>query len=413
MNRLAILFLLSAVCSQQLFGAEPVPPSTAYTRGLLRAPDSAHARDVLGISNFVFVTISGGTNGAFGDVLTNNRSAQTTLANKLLLTNSPFHMQVLGADVFKVDTSGRVIGVHFYGDGLGLSNAVDLVAGGTNVTVTPSAGNRSWTIAVTAGLNGTNGANGTNGVVFPLTDSTVIGTNGTGGGERSISFIKDWNSGTNLALSFGFNALRNDFYQDPVRTHFNTYGGANFKFDQGLVIDADLTVSTDLALLSPPYQATIGPNNHFLFWNDSTKKVNVPTSLFPYWPSFADLGINTMTNLAGKTIEDIGLWSSLVNPPDTVAWSAGAVTLGWPTLYSTHSITSNSWVTGFAGGIAGKTLTAFVTITNATATDYTLSVSNSVTSTDGLRSWNVTNKTSRGFSFKVGAQTNAASQPFF
>ena len=99
--------------------------------------------------------------------------------------------------------------------------------------------------------------------------------------------------------------------------------------------------------------------------------------------------------------------------PDTVAWASGSLTLGWPTRYHTHSITSNSWIVGYSGGSAGKTLTCFLTVTNATASDFTLSVSNSVTSTDGLRSWTCTNKSSRGFSFKIGVQTNAATQPFY
>jgi len=191
---------------------------------------------------------------------------------------------------------------------------------------------------------------------FPLTSSTVLLTNPVA--SQGISLIKNWNGSTIFnALGFNFLSTANELYMDTNGMAFNTHGATDFRFDQGLTVLGGLRV--------------------------------------------------------GGQIDGNGAGITNLQAPDTIAWASGPLTLGWPTLYHTHSITSNSWVTGFAGGIAGKTLTAFLTVTNATASDFTLSVSNSVTSTDGLRSWTVTNKQSRGFSFKSGVQTNTSSAPFF
>ncbi len=164
---------------------------------------------------------------------------------------------------------------------------------------------------------------------------------------------------------------------------------------------------------------------------DNLTSGTVPDARFPATlPAASGVNLTALNaaNLGSGTIPDArfpatlpaasgvnltALTAANITPPDTIAWAAGSLTLGWPTRYHTHSITSNSWVTGFSGGVAGKTLSAFLTVTNATSTDYTLSVSNSVTTTDGLRSWTCTNKSSRGFSFGIGTQSNGTSQPFY
>lgn len=429
--RVAPLLALGALCAWSCHGqGNPNPPAGAASQAEVNAgvsrskfvsPYTAKFSTVIpaGISNFVFTTL-GGTNNGGGTNTPTYALTNVTLwfinpgnSNAIKVSRnggSVFWQQVtLGStnnphDLFGVFQSI----VNFYtnvdfrngltvssgtmaGNAGGLSNSVDLVASGTNVSVTPSAGNRIWTITVRDTLNGTNGINGingTNGFSFPLTNSTVLLTNGTSGAaDRAISLVKDWNGTTNLALSFKWNSTVNDFYMDAGAMHFNTFGSSAFTFDQGLFILGPLTAGGDIYMTN----ATIEPeadNDRFVARDATTGRLKI-------------------TSYDIKAIPN-----NFITAPDTVAWDAGAVTLGWPTLYSTFTITSNTWVTGFSGGIAGKTLSAFLTITNGTGTDYTLSVSNSVTSTDGLRTWTVTAGKSRGFGFKVGSQTNASSSPF-
>jgi hypothetical protein len=303
------------------------------------------------------------------DVLTNNRTAQTTLKGGALI----------------------------YGD-TNLANAVNIGPSGavfSNSTFSVTLAGNGSVIDI-----GSEPSSQTVQVVRKTTANTVgVGLNVYAGGASVGATNK---AGGTLNLSAGISTGN---------------AGSSVNFLTALAGSSGTTDNAPVARWFLASDGTFYPwlNNTYDFGSASLHAKTV-------FGGVVKVGASGNTNVisdSGSLLNNIGLTNGVITAPggltapDTIAWAAGSLTLGWPTLYHTHSITSNSWVDGFAGGIAGKTLTCFLTVTNATAVDYTLSVSNSVTSTDGLRSWTVTNKTSRGLSFKVGAQTNAASQPFY
>jgi len=199
-----------------LQAAEPVPPSTAYTRTLLRATNAAAARTILGVSN------GGATNGI---QMLSGFGTNTTLVNPVFYDTDLTHFievslqgvlvggsngadAVLRADAnnlyLEAETSSDKIVARigqFAGNGGGMSNAVDLIAG-ANVTITPGANLRSFTIASTGGgaLGNvvTNGADPLN----PNFNWMIGANNSVAPGDSSSIMFGDNNTNLNTT-SFG------------------------------------------------------------------------------------------------------------------------------------------------------------------------------------------------------------------
>jgi hypothetical protein len=103
-----------------------------------------------------------------------------------------------------------------------------------------------------------------------------------------------------------------------------------------------------------------------------------------------------------------------VSAQDDVVWESGApLAVGYPFLASVYSIAGNVAINTYTGILAGKTVYGTLSVTNATASTYTITVGDGVLTADGVRVVYVTNGSGREFTFKIGQRTNMINFPSF
>mgnify|MGYP001562571283 CR=1 FL=1 len=99
----------------------------------------------------------------------------------------------------------------------------------------------------------------------------------------------------------------------------------------------------------------------------------------------------------------------------TVAFASAtnSLALGWPATYSTFTMTTAMEVTNVTGAASGKMRSGVLTITNSTAGNLTLYLPTAWRTSDGARSFVITNAQETVLSVKVGASTNAVCLPLW
>ena len=130
--------------------------------------------------------------------------------------------------------------------------------------------------------------------------------------------------------------------------------------------------------------------------------------------SVTNLAFAPATNSTAGIVSALGYTPATNGPFNDTVWVTNtSLVVGWPFVASTCSITGNAVLAGFSGVVSNMTVYGTLSVTNATATTWTLTVPASVKTPDGVIVAYCTNRTGHEFNFKIGPVTNMIHFPSF